>query len=177
MASWVGCCVNDFVVDRNYLFWIRIYRYRTYQKVIEPDKFQIRHMKIKIKFWKLNDMHQMTFMKGAVKFVYNLRTNHNQSDYPPRVKLLWNLMNINLFFFRNVGSELQQRSCKTKKPVFLPMYFFVPVHYYGKTELEFLNFKGAQESIPRSRFRQPMQTGGPVRQPYSYSVPKPHRLS
>ncbi len=27
-----------------------------------------------------------------------------------------------------------------------------------------LNFYGAQESIPRNRFRQPMQHGGPVRQ-------------
>ncbi len=29
---------------------------------------------------------------------------------------------------------------------------------------------------PWNRFRQPMQPGGPVRQPYSYSVPSPHRL-
>jgi hypothetical protein len=30
--------------------------------------------------------------------------------------------------------------------------------------------------IPRNQFRQPMQPGKPVRQPYSYSVPNPHRL-
>ncbi len=44
------------------------------------------------------------------------------------------------------------------------------------TEPEFLNFYGAQESIPRNQFRQPMYPGGPVRQPYSYSVPSPYRL-
>jgi hypothetical protein len=35
-------------------------------------------------------------------------------------------------------------------------------------EPEFLNFLGAKESIQRNLFRQP---GGPVRQPYFYSVP------
>ncbi len=40
----------------------------------------------------------------------------------------------------------------------------------------FLNFYEAQQSIPRNRFRQPMQLGGPVRQSYSYQVPSPHRL-
>ncbi len=45
-----------------------------------------------------------------------------------------------------------------------------------KAETVFLNLKGAQESIPRNRFRLPMQPGGPVRQPYSYSVASPHRL-
>jgi hypothetical protein len=44
------------------------------------------------------------------------------------------------------------------------------------SEPEFLNFYGAQESIPRNQFRQPMQPGGPVRQSYSYSVPSPHML-
>ncbi len=39
--------------------------------------------------------------------------------------------------------------------------------------VEFLNFEGAQKSIPRNQFRQP---GGPVRQYYSYSVPSPFRL-
>jgi hypothetical protein len=29
---------------------------------------------------------------------------------------------------------------------------------------------------PGNRFRQPMLPGGPVRQPYSFSVPSPHRL-
>jgi hypothetical protein len=38
------------------------------------------------------------------------------------------------------------------------------------------NISGAQESIPRNRFRQPMQPGGPVRQHYSYSVSSPQRL-
>ncbi len=38
-------------------------------------------------------------------------------------------------------------------------------------EAVFLNFSGAQESIPMNLFRQPMYPGGPVRQPYSYSVP------
>jgi hypothetical protein len=32
----------------------------------------------------------------------------------------------------------------------------------GNTEPEFLNFQGAQESIPRNRFRQPVKPGGPV---------------
>jgi hypothetical protein len=36
------------------------------------------------------------------------------------------------------------------------------------------NFLGAQESIPRNQFRQAVYPGGPVRQPYSYSVPGPH---
>jgi hypothetical protein len=40
----------------------------------------------------------------------------------------------------------------------------------------FLIFYGAQESISRNRFRQPMKSGGPVRQSHSYSVPGPHRL-
>jgi hypothetical protein len=44
------------------------------------------------------------------------------------------------------------------------------------SEPEFLNFSGAQESIPRNQFRQAEQPGGPVRQPYSYSVPGPQRL-
>jgi hypothetical protein len=34
----------------------------------------------------------------------------------------------------------------------------------------------AQESIPRNQFRQHMYPGGPVRQPYPYSVPSPHRF-
>jgi hypothetical protein len=34
----------------------------------------------------------------------------------------------------------------------------------------------AQESIPRNRFHQAMQPGGPVRQSYSYLVSSPHRL-
>jgi len=37
-------------------------------------------------------------------------------------------------------------------------------------------FMDAQESIPRNRIRQPMKPGGPVRQPYSYSVPSLHIL-
>ncbi len=45
-----------------------------------------------------------------------------------------------------------------------------------RSEPEFLNIFRAQESIPRNHFRQPMQPGGPIRQPYSYSVPSPHRL-
>jgi hypothetical protein len=40
----------------------------------------------------------------------------------------------------------------------------------------FLNVYGAQESIPRNEFRQPMYPGRPVRYPYSYSVPSPRRL-
>jgi hypothetical protein len=32
------------------------------------------------------------------------------------------------------------------------------------TEPVFVNVYGAQESIPRNRFRQPLYTGGPVRQ-------------
>ncbi len=32
-----------------------------------------------------------------------------------------------------------------------------------QSEPEFLNFLGAQESIPRNQFRQPMWPGGPVR--------------
>ena len=30
--------------------------------------------------------------------------------------------------------------------------------------------------IPRNQFRQAVYPGGPVRQPYSYSVPSPYRL-
>jgi hypothetical protein len=48
--------------------------------------------------------------------------------------------------------------------------------YRQSTEPEFVNFYGAQESIPRNRFRQPMKPGGPIRQPHSDSVPCPHRL-
>jgi hypothetical protein len=32
----------------------------------------------------------------------------------------------------------------------------------GNTEPEFLNFQGAQQSIPRNQFRQPVQPGGSV---------------
>ncbi len=39
-----------------------------------------------------------------------------------------------------------------------------------------LNVYGAPELMPRNEFRQPMQSGGPVRKPYSSSVPSPHRL-
>ncbi len=41
------------------------------------------------------------------------------------------------------------------------------------------NFKTLKEPknrITRNQYRQAMQPGGPVRQPYSYSVPSPHRL-
>ncbi len=34
----------------------------------------------------------------------------------------------------------------------------------------FFNFYGVQESIPGSQFRQPMQPGGQIQQPYSFSV-------
>jgi hypothetical protein len=34
-----------------------------------------------------------------------------------------------------------------------------------------LNFSGAEESIPRNRYRQPVKPGGLARQPYSFSVP------
>ncbi len=44
------------------------------------------------------------------------------------------------------------------------------------TEPEFLNFEGVQESTPINQFHQPVSPGGPIRQPYSYSVPSPHRL-
>ncbi len=40
----------------------------------------------------------------------------------------------------------------------------------------FLKLQGAQESISSKQFRQAVQPGGPVQQPYSYSVPSPHRL-
>jgi hypothetical protein len=39
-----------------------------------------------------------------------------------------------------------------------------------------LNVYGAPALIPRNEFRQPMEPGGPVRKPYSSSVPSPHRL-
>jgi hypothetical protein len=39
-----------------------------------------------------------------------------------------------------------------------------------------LNVYGVPELIPRNEFRQPMWPGGPVRKPYSSSVPSPHRL-
>ncbi len=42
-----------------------------------------------------------------------------------------------------------------------------------RAEPEFLNFQGAQESIPKNQFRQAVKDGGPVRQLYSYSVPSP----
>ena len=47
---------------------------------------------------------------------------------------------------------------------------------YFPTKPIFLNVYGTQESIPRNEFRQPKQPGGPVRKPYSSSVPSPHRL-
>ncbi len=45
----------------------------------------------------------------------------------------------------------------------------------AEPEAVFLNFYGSQESIPRNRI-QTMYPGGPVRQPYSYSVPSPPSL-
>jgi hypothetical protein len=51
------------------------------------------------------------------------------------------------------------------------------INVQQQTEPEFLNFEGTQESIPRNQFRLAVSGGGgPVRQPYSYSVPSPHRL-
>jgi hypothetical protein len=41
------------------------------------------------------------------------------------------------------------------------------------SEPEFLNFYGAEESLPRNQFHQPMLPGSEVRQPYSSSVPSP----
>jgi hypothetical protein len=55
-------------------------------------------------------------------------------------------------------------------------WFLAPIHCSKNPEPVFLNFNGAQEPIPRNRFRQPMKPGGPVRQPYPYSVPRPHRI-
>jgi hypothetical protein len=43
-------------------------------------------------------------------------------------------------------------------------------------DLRVIKLLKAQESIPRNQFRQPMRPGGPVRRPYSHSVPNPHRL-
>jgi hypothetical protein len=40
----------------------------------------------------------------------------------------------------------------------------------------FKTFNEAQESIPRNQIRQPMLPGGPLRQPYSYSVLSCHGL-
>ncbi len=44
-------------------------------------------------------------------------------------------------------------------------------------ESEFLNFKGAQESIPRNQLSQPLLPGGLVQRPYSYSVSSPHKVN
>jgi hypothetical protein len=49
-------------------------------------------------------------------------------------------------------------------------------HVNSLARARILNVYGAQESIPRNQFRQTMYPGGPVRQPYAYSVPGPHRL-
>jgi hypothetical protein len=49
-----------------------------------------------------------------------------------------------------------------------------PLDRYPETD--FLNFYDAQESIPSHQFRQAVYPGGPVQQPYSYSVLSPHRL-
>ena len=49
-------------------------------------------------------------------------------------------------------------------------------HHQKSPEPVLLNVYGAPELIPRNEFRQPMQPGGPVRKPYSSSVPSPHSL-
>ncbi len=56
------------------------------------------------------------------------------------------------------------------------VYHLIYTFYYPLRSSEtVLKLLGAQESIPRNRFRQPMQPGRPVHQPYSYSVLRPHR--
>ncbi len=45
-----------------------------------------------------------------------------------------------------------------------------------QSEPEFLNFQGAQESIPRSQFRQAVQPGGPVNNPLPTRFLAPQRL-
>jgi hypothetical protein len=40
-----------------------------------------------------------------------------------------------------------------------------------RTEPVFLNVYGAQESIPRNEFRQPMEPGGPVHIPTRFLAP------
>ncbi len=50
------------------------------------------------------------------------------------------------------------------------------LHNLLHSEPVLLNVYGASELMPRNEFRQPMQSGGPVRKPYSSSMPSPHRL-
>ncbi len=62
-------------------------------------------------------------------------------------------------------------------PVHLPPLWWSPSPSWVSqmfTEPVLLNVYGAPELIPRNEFRQ--STGGPVRKPYSSSMPSPHRL-
>ncbi len=56
--------------------------------------------------------------------------------------------------------------------------FFSPGIAMGiETGPEFVNVQGAQEQIPRNRFRRPMQPGGPVRQTgLQYRYARLHRM-
>ena len=75
------------------------------------------------------------------------------------------------------GPGLSQLTSAAKTSALLLRYaFHAGASLFSETETVFLNFQEAQESMPRNRFRQATQAGGPVRQLGSYSVPSPHRL-
>ncbi len=100
-------------------------------------------------------------------------------------------MNNNIFIWKNTKIKSYQRlqikeTLRRRKTVTSSLNI-ISTDQLGNTssvptpstpESECLNIEGAQESIPRNQFRQPlwMWPGGPVRQPYSYLVPSPHRL-
>jgi hypothetical protein len=78
----------------------------------------------------------------------------------------------NCRMYENNAERACQSLTDVKRRTFYTNYF----KNYGlgsafQREPEFFNFSGAWESVQRNRFRQPMLPGGPVRQPYSYSVP------
>ncbi len=53
--------------------------------------------------------------------------------------------------------------------------YFADLSCTEAPEPEYVNVKGAEESILRNRFRQPIEPGGPVRQPYLTNRPEQAR--
>jgi hypothetical protein len=68
------------------------------------------------------------------------------------------------------GNQAVQKASPIPATEYIALYKHIHIH---TPETVFLNFLWAQEKlIPMNWFCQPLYPGGPIRQPYSYSVPK-----
>ncbi len=111
------------------------------------------------------------------------------SIYPVHLVCIARLVNNYIFIWKNTKIRSYQRlhikETQRRRITVTSSLNIISTDQLGNTssfpapstpEPECLNIEGAQESIPRNQFRQPlwMWPSGPVRQPYSYLVPSPH---